>query len=88
MFNQATMTQVATAQAQAEALTAELFGGASLQALVSSGEVMAQWVTVPSGVHQLVVWEPTLGGSTVSWLAATLAEVTPAGVLTWLVDLA
>ena len=84
MFNQSTVTQVSTAQAQAESLTAEFYGGVSLQELVSSGEVMAQWVTVPSGVHQLVVWEPTLGGSTVSWLPAEVAEVTPAGVLTWL----
>ena len=41
-------------------------------------------VTVPSGDHQLVVWEPTLGGAGVSWLPAEVAEVTPAGVLTWL----
>lgn len=84
MFNHETMTQVASAQAQAEALTAELYDGASLQELVTSGELMAQWVTVPSGAHQLVVWEPTWGGSTVSWLPAEVAEVTPAGELTWL----
>ena len=78
------MTPVATAQAQAEALTAELFEGTSLQELVSSGEIMAQWVTVPSGVHQLVVWEPTFAGSVVSWLPGEVAEVTPAGALTWM----
>jgi hypothetical protein len=80
------MTQVATAQAQAEALTAELYEGASLQALVSSGEIMAQWVTVPSGVLQLVVWESTMAGAVVCWEPAALAEVTPAGVLTWLAE--
>jgi len=79
------MTQVATAQAQAEALTAELYGGSSLQELAAAGELMAQWFTVPSGVHQLVIWEPTFGGRGVSWLPAEVAEVTPAGVLTWLV---
>ena len=78
------MTQVATAQAQAEALTAELYGGASLRELVSSGEIMAQWFTVPSGVRQLVVWEATCGGDQIHWQPAEVAEVTPAGVLTWL----
>jgi hypothetical protein len=86
MFKQATMTQVATAQAQAEALAAELYGGASLQALVSSGEVMAQWVTVPSGDHQLLVWESTMAGAAVCWEPAALAEVTPAGVLRWMAE--
>jgi hypothetical protein len=86
MFNQSTMTQLSTAQAQAEALAAELYGGASLQALVSSGEIMAQWVTVPSGVLQLVVWEATCGGGQIHWQPGEVAEVTPAGVLTWLAE--
>lgn len=86
MFNQGLMTQVATAQAQAESLTAELYGGSSLQELVSSGEIMAQWFTVPSGVHQLLVWESTMAGAVICWEPAALAEVTPAGVLTWLAE--
>lgn len=80
------MSPLATAQAQAEALTAELYGGASLQELVTSGQIMAQWFTVPSGVRQLVVWEPTFGGSGVSWLPGEVAEVAPTGELTWLAE--